>query len=90
MHFDRGSNLSNYKNFLETLAAEDEGVEGGMAETSSLIYATPKIKGPTCGSCGGSDGLEPLLKCAVCELIVCGTCWHDIIEAIRLALGFRI
>jgi hypothetical protein len=29
MHFDRGSNLSNYKNFLETLAAEDEGVEDG-------------------------------------------------------------
>jgi hypothetical protein len=84
MHFDRGSNLSNYKNFLETLAAEDEGVEDGKEEASSAISSTPMIKGPTCGVCGGSDGLDPLLHCAVCDLIVCGPCWCDTVRQLNL------
>ena len=84
MHFEKASNLSNYKRFLETLIAEEEGLQEPSEEIPQAIPATQRILGPACGSCSSHENLDPQLNCSTCNMRVCTFCWADIVATFHL------
>ena len=90
MHYDSQSNLTTYKHFLQTRAAEMEAEEGGGGEIGDASSQSSTQKKQMCKCCGCDLAHDYERVCNQCRCPVCPSCWQDHCNNLRLPQGTAV